>query len=154
MNTNDDLYEEVVEQEKTLQFSEFTSKTALKIGMSLIQRAENEHKAVTIDITRNGHQLFHYAFDGTSPDNDNWILRKAHVVNRFNMSSLRYRLKLEKSGKTIADLTHICATDYAVSDGSFPIIIRNVGVVGSITISGDIEDHALVVWGIKKYLSE
>ena len=40
--------------------------------------------------------------------------------------------------------------------GAFPITIKNVGVVGTITISGllDNEDHDLVVWGIEDYLKK
>ena len=35
-----------------------------------------------IDIRRHGHQLFHAALPGTTPDNDRWIERKIRVVER------------------------------------------------------------------------
>jgi uncharacterized protein (UPF0303 family) len=146
---------EVEEQEKHLKFQEFTSETALRIGMSLIERAKVENKVITIDITRNGHQLFHYAFEGTSPDNDQWVLRKNRVVNRFNISSLHFRLKLESSGSSV-EAKRLNPAEYAATGGAFPIIIMNVGVVGTITVSGlaDTEDHAMVAWSIDKYLTK
>jgi uncharacterized protein (UPF0303 family) len=155
MTAVDNQMKEVEEQEKRLQFQEFTSETALNIGMSLVERAKAENKVITIDITRNGHQLFHYAFEGTSPDNDQWVLRKNRVVNRFNTSSLHFRLKLESSGSSLA-AKQLEPTEYAASGGAFPIIIRNVGVVGTITVSGlaDTEDHAIVAWAINNYLTK
>lgn len=155
MTTIEDQIKELEEQEKHLQFQEFTSETALKIGMSLIERAKTENKTIIIDITRHDHQLFHYAFEGTPPDNDKWVLRKNRVVNLFNISSLLFRLKLESSGSSL-EARKLNPDECAATGGAFPIIIRNVGVVGTITISGleDTEDHALVVWAINKYLTK
>jgi uncharacterized protein (UPF0303 family) len=50
---------------KKLQFSEFTNETALTLGLTLVEKARHKEKGVTIDITRNRQQLFHYAFPGT-----------------------------------------------------------------------------------------
>lgn len=142
------------EQEKYLHFNEFTSETALKIGLSLVDRAKKENKVITIDITRCGHKLFHYAFDGSSPDNEQWIVRKNRVVNRFNKSSLHFRIKLIKSGKSLEEKYFVSSSEYAPYGGAFPIIIRNAGIIGTITVSGltQEEDHEMVVWAINQYL--
>ena len=65
----------------------FSNETACAVGLSLVEIARSEGKSVTVDVRRNGHQLFHFALPGTAPDNDHWILRKARVVNRFGHSS-------------------------------------------------------------------
>ncbi len=73
------LEKEILEleiQEKELQFNSFSNSDALNIGLKLIEKARQEKKCITIDITRSGQQLFHYAFEGTSSDNDQWIIRK------------------------------------------------------------------------------
>jgi len=149
-----ELLKELEKQEHELQFIEFTSVTALDIGMRIIEKAKKYNLTITTDITRNGHQLFHYAFDGTSPDNDQWIIRKNRVVNRFNKSSYHVGIELQESGKTIEESWLLSAFEYAAHGGAFPIIIKNVGVVGTITVSGlaEKDDHALVISVIKEFL--
>jgi uncharacterized protein (UPF0303 family) len=154
MNNYQELLRELEVQEKELQFSEFTSKTALKIGMDLVEKGQKGNKVITIDITRNGHQLFHYSFDGTSPDNDQWVIRKNRVVNRFNMSSYHMSIFLQSEGKTLEEKFLLSSQEYARYGGAFPIIIKNVGAVGTITVSGltQEEDHAMVVGAIGDFL--
>jgi uncharacterized protein (UPF0303 family) len=154
MSEIEELIKELEKQEKELQFSEFTNVTALEIGLKLIEKAKKEKKVVTIDIHRNGHQLFHYSFEGTSPDNDQWIIRKNKVVNRFNESSLHVGTRLLESGKSIEEKYMLSSFEYSPHGGAFPIIIKNAGVVGTITVSGlpQKEDHALVVAVIREYL--
>ncbi len=141
-------------EEETLQFETFTNRTALEIGLKLVERAQKEGKAITIDITRSGQQLFHHACEGTTPDNDQWIIRKCRVVNRFHKSSLRVGQSLLKAGKTIAERYYVDPLEYSAHGGAFPIIIRDVGVVGTIAVSGlaQEEDHAMVVEAIRQYL--
>jgi uncharacterized protein (UPF0303 family) len=154
MNNYEELLKIIEKQESELQFSEFTSETALKIGLALIETARAGSKKISIDITRNGHQLFHYSFEGTSPDNDQWILRKIKVVNRFNHSSFYIANQLLSTGKTLESWCEISSFEYAAHGGAFPIIIKNVGVVGTITVSGltQAEDHEMVVAVIKAHL--
>jgi uncharacterized protein (UPF0303 family) len=154
MNEQEQLIQELERQEEELQFSEFTSVTALEIGLKIIEKAKKEKQAVTIDIHRNGQQLFHYAFEGTSPDNDQWIIRKNRVVNRFHKSSLYVGTRLLQSGQSMEEKYLLNSLEYAPHGGAFPIRINKVGVVGTITVSGlpQKEDHALVVAVIRDYL--
>src|SRR3954471_8904590 len=123
-------------QEEVLQFSEFTNETALALGLALVETARSENKAVTIDVCRNGQQLFHYALPGTSPDNDEWIKRKNRVVNRYGHSSYYMGIYYKSRGTTLHERAFLDPAEYAAHGGSFPIIIKNVGVVGTITVSG------------------
>lgn len=150
----DELLRLIQEQEKKLQFAQFTNETALAIGLLLIEKAKKTNKRVTIDITRSGQQLFHYAFDGTTPDNDQWVIRKNRVVNRFHTSSFYIRNLLLSEGTTLEEKYELNSLEYAAHGGAFPMIIKNVGVVGTITVSGlpQEEDHALVVAALEEYL--
>ena len=154
MNSIEELLIILEKQEKELRFSEFTSETALKIGLKLVEKAKKNSKTISIDITRNNQILFHYSFEGTSPDNDQWIIRKNRTVNRFNKSSLQVGTMLKILGKTLEEKSHISSVEYSVNGGAFPIIIKGVGVVGTITVSGltEEEDHEMVVTEIKEYL--
>lgn len=156
MNDLNGVLDELERQEKELYFSEFTSETALEIGMRIVEKAKENGLVITTDITRNGHQLFHYAFDGTSPDNDQWIIKKNRVVSRFNKSSYHVGIELQKSGKSIEERSLLSSFEYAAHGGAFPIIIKNTGVVGTITVSGlaQKDDHELVVSVIKEFLDK
>lgn len=148
------LFEEILEQEKTLIFKEFNSKTALDIGSMLVEKGKNLGEKIEIDISKFDQQLFHYSFDNTSNDNGQWIKRKNNVVKRFFKSSLHIGIKLKLENKTLEEKYLLSSMDYATYGGAFPIIINNSGVIGTITVSGlrQIEDHNLVVETIKEYL--
>lgn len=154
MNTLDAQLKDIEKQEQDLKFTKFDNNIALKLGLMLIEKGKKLTKPITIDVNKNGHQLFHYSFEGTSPDNDEWVRKKNNVVNRFYRSSLYIGLKLKLANKSIEEKYLISSKEYAPYGGSFPIIIKNTGIIGTITVSGlsQEEDHNLVVETIKEYL--
>ncbi len=151
-----DLLEQLLQEEQELQFKRFNEETAWQIGKQLVERARTEILPVTIDITRGEHQLFHASLPGTSADNDEWIKRKVRLVNRFGHSSFYMGQLLKSKDKVIEEAYLISESDYAPHGGCFPIIIKETGVVGTITVSGlaQEDDHKLVVQEIKKYLAQ
>src|SRR5690242_11663397 len=98
-----DLLETLLEQEERLRFETFTNDTAYALGTRMVEVARAEGKAVTIDIRRNGQQLFHVALASTSADNDAWIQRKNRVVNRFGHSSFYVGRRYALRGTTIRE---------------------------------------------------
>lgn len=148
--------ESLLKEESELQFSSFSSVDALNLGSLLIKEASTRGVAISIDIEMNSHQLFHYSFDGTSPDNDAWIARKNRLVRRFRHSSMYMSRLLAERGKTIKEAYLVDEADYAPHGGAFPLIIRGVGVVGTITVSGlhQAEDHKMVTDAISGYLRD
>lgn len=148
---NSQLYTMLEEQESLLQFSEFTNEAALKIGLLLVERARKNGKSIVIDIERYNQKLFHYAFDGTSPNNDYWIEGKKRLVNRFYHSSLYSALKIrEGSMPSYSEL------GIYISGGAFPIILKNSGIIGTIAVSGlpEEDDHGYIVDALKEYLGK
>ncbi len=154
--TKDILLHKYTSELQTLNFDEFTSETALDIGNSLIDIAKNNGYQITIDISRFNHQLFHFSFDGTTPDKDLWITRKKNVVKHFFTSSIYMATKLERDNTTLSKKYGLSDEKYAAIGGSVPIIVRSVGVIGAITVAGlaPEEDHSLVVTAIKEYLKK
>ena len=146
---------DIEKQEQDLKFIKFDNNIALDLGLMLIEKGKKLNKPITIDITKNGHQLFHYSIEGSAPDNDEWVRRKNNVVNRFYRSSLYVGLKLKLANKSIEEKYLISSKEYAPYGGAFPIIIENVGVIGTITVSGlsQEDDHNLVVETIREYLN-
>ena len=145
---------EILEQERELQFARFTNADALRLGQIIVDIATRESLTIVVDIVRSGQQLFHAALDGTAVDNDRWVERKRRVVERFGHSSGLIRAQLATSGLDIEERHFVDAKEYSAFGGSFPVIVRDVGVVGALTVSGltQEEDHALAVRGIREFL--
>ncbi len=154
-NNYTELLKELLEQEQEIQFSSFSNDMAFAVGTALLEAAKSKGKPVTIDISRNGQQLFHFAMEGTSLDNEVWIKRKNNVVNRFGHSSFYMGISLESKGQSMEEKYLISSGEYAAHGGAFPLIVRGVGVVGTITVSGlpQQEDHELVVTTLKQFLA-
>ena len=146
---------ELAAQEEELQFSSFTNDDAWDLGSALVATARREQLPVAIDIARNGQQLFHAALPGTSADNDSWIARKSRVVNRFGHSSLYVREDALSRGTTAEEEFGLDPVLFAAHGGAFPILVRSVGPVGVVVVSGlpQVEDHRLVVEALRAHLA-
>ena len=155
MKTNNILEKLELEHEE-IQFKSFSNSLALKIGLRLVEKAEKENLILAIDITRNNHQLFHYSFAGTSSDNDAWIIRKNRVVNRFEKSSIYMKEFIKDKNSSLEKMYCLDSMEYAAFGGSFPIIIKDTGVIGTVTVSGlpDEEDHEFVVSVLREFIPE
>lgn len=152
----EDVLTKLLQEEQDLQFAKFNELTAWKLGSLLVELATDKGLAVTIDITRGEHQLFHASLPGTSADNDEWIKRKVRLVYRFGHSSFYMGQLLKSKGKRIEDSYLIPESQYAPHGGCFPVIVKNTGMVGTVTVSGlpQEEDHKLVVQAIREFLAK
>ena len=152
----DEILMELLQEEQELQFTKFNETTAWQIGSQLVERSVSNNLPVTIDITRGDHQLFHASLHGTSPDNDEWVKRKVRIVYRFQHSSLYMGQLLKSKGRRIEEAYLLPESEYAPHGGCFPIILRDTGMIGTITVSGlsQEEDHKLVVHAIRDHLAQ
>ena len=138
---------ELAAEEAELQFSTFDNDDAWALGAALVSTARSRDLPVAIDVSRNHHQLFHAALPGATPDNDGWIARKTRVVNRFGHSSLYMGQASREKGTTFEEQYGLDPELYAAHGGAFPILVRGVGQIGVVVVSGlpQVEDHRLVV---------
>ena len=152
----EDILKQLLQEEQELQFVSFHESIAWQVGRGLVERAQREGLPISIDITRGSHQLFHASLSGTSPDNDEWIKRKVRLVYRFGHSSFYVGQLLKSRGKRLEEAYLISENDYAPHGGCFPVLVKNTGMVGTITVSGlpQEEDHKLVVQAIRDYLAQ
>jgi uncharacterized protein (UPF0303 family) len=142
-------------EEEELQFATFTAEDAWELGAGLVTAARRSALPVAVDITRNRHQLFHAALAGATPDNDVWIRRKTRVVNRFGHSTLYLRQAARERGTTFEEQYGLDPLRYAAHGGGFPILVRGVGPVGVVVVSGlpQLEDHRMVVAALRERIS-
>jgi uncharacterized protein (UPF0303 family) len=147
--------EELAAEEAELQLPGFDEDDAWALGNALVDAARAAGAPVAIDIRRNGHQLFHAALPGSSPDNDRWIERKARVVDRFGHSSLYMRMLCEQDGTTLEEKFLVDGREFAAHGGAFPLLVRGVGPVGTVVVSGlpQVEDHRMVVAALREHLA-
>jgi uncharacterized protein (UPF0303 family) len=141
-------------EEEQLQFSSFTNDDAWELGTALRELARRQGAPVAIDLSRNHHQLFRAALPGATPDNDAWIERKQRVVHRFGHSTLHVRQSFVERGTTFEDALGLDPQRYAAHGGGFPVLVRSVGPVGVIVVSGlpQLEDHRLIVTALRAHL--
>jgi uncharacterized protein (UPF0303 family) len=145
----------VAAEERELVFARFTNDDALELGLLLAGKARARQLPVAIDVERSGQRLFHFAAAGTSPNNASWIERKKNLVRRTFQSSYGVGLRLAASGKTLSESMWPGAeAEYAAHGGCFPVVVRGVGFVGTVTVSGlpQRDDHDLVVEAIREFL--
>ena len=145
---------ELAAEEDDLQFAGFTNDDAWDLGSALVAAARDRGAPVAVDVSRHGHQLFHASLPGTSPDNDSWIQRKTRLVHRFGHSSLYVRQASVERGTTFEAEFGLDPALYAAHGGAFPVLVRSVGPVGAVVVSGlpQLEDHRMVVAAIRAHL--
>src|SRR3954453_1951243 len=146
---------ELAAEEQELQFGSFTNDDAWDLGSALVAAARERGAPVVVDVSRNGHQLFRAALTGSTPDNDAWIARKQRVVHRFGHSSLYVRQGGIEGGTTFEEEFALDPAQYAAPGGAFPVLVRSVGPVGVVAVSGlpQLEDHRMVVAAIRAHLA-
>jgi uncharacterized protein (UPF0303 family) len=142
--------ERITAQEKELQFAQFDTGSAWRLGSRLRDLAAGRSLPVVIDIRRFGQPLFYCALAGTSPDNAGWVRRKSNLVARFHRSSYAVGLSLKRQNTNLFDKYGLSEARYAAHGGSFPLVVAGAGVIGSVTVSGlpQRADHQLVVEGL------
>ena len=133
-------------QEAALRFDAFDLKAAFSLGKRLVKMATERDLGVAIDVTLHSMPAFYAALPGSTPDNANWIRRKRNMTLRYFRSSYACGLMLKKAGKTVAD-NGLSEVDFAPHGGSYPILVKDTGCIGAVTVSGlpQREDHNLVV---------
>ena len=145
MEVTEDL-ERVSLQERELQLTRMDEQMAWEIGMRLRTLAEERSLPIVVDVRRFGQPLFYTALKGTTPDNVSWVQRKSNVVARFHRSSYGVGLTMKSKNDSL-EARGLPINEYASHGGSFPLAVKDAGIVGSVTVSGlpQRADHELVV---------
>ncbi|MEV4142921.1 heme-degrading domain-containing protein [Amycolatopsis sp. NPDC049691] len=153
--TEADRLAQLAEQEERLQFTKFDNETALALGAQLLAAARERGLPVTVSVRRGGQRLFHAALPGTSADNDAWIDRKSRVVDRYGHSSFYVGTQFRAKGGSFEADSRLDPDEYAAHGGVFPVLVRGVGPVGTVGVSGlpQADDHAFVVEQLELFLA-
>lgn len=152
--TVEELVKVLEMQEEILQFSSFTNADAWELGTLVVMEARRLGISIAVRIRlNNGYTVFQYGMDGTNLYNEQWLTRKENTVRTMEQSSLRMYMNLRDSQESLEE-RFLDPREYAACGGGFPIRVEEVGVIGSIAVSGldHVSDHDLLVKCISKYL--
>lgn len=151
---NNDIVSELLAQEDELQLKQFNNQTAWELGSLIKQAAEKLSVAVSIEVYAFEHVIFSYSMPGTSKDNQEWIRRKRQSVMRFGHSSYYQGQYSASKNRDFEAQAHIDPKEYCAHGGSFPIRIKNCGLVGALTVSGLPQemDHQLAVDALREVI--
>lgn len=132
----------------------FDETTALRLGTILVDLALADRLPVVINIRSANRTFFHAALPGSAPLNDIWARRKSNTALTFHEPSLLVGLRHKDKGESLAK-HGLDMADFADHGGAVPIRVAGAGVVAVATVSGlpQVEDHKLVVCGIKALLA-
>jgi uncharacterized protein (UPF0303 family) len=138
---------QVAEQEAALVLQSFTLADAVGLGAIAQSRAESEELPIIIQVRHGRRIAFMVSLPGSSYDSENWIIRKAAVVEKFETSTMYQKLRYAERGTTFDQATGLSTQEFAAHGGGMPISVAHVGIVGSIYASGlpDVEDHEFLV---------
>ena len=136
-----------------LQFTRFTNDDAVALGQLLVQLGVGRNLPIAVSICKPNHILFRAALEGATPDNDYWLDAKSRTAARYLVPSLLVGLRGRRNGGRAEDNPKFDTSTHAAHGGSFPLYIRGVGPVATVTVSGlpQLEDHKLVVEALRTF---
>ena len=147
-------FEALLEEERALELSEFDTDAAMKLAMSVVNRAKANGKRVAVSVSVGRQILFQYGSVGLGPNADHWMRRKANVVYEYHMSSLAYAAKLENEQSNM-EIEARSGADFTAFGGAVPIRVKGAGVIGAIAMTGldHMDDHEHLVTAIKELMN-
>ena len=146
--------EELIKEERTREFPKFNADIAYDIGKYITDYSFKENKEISVEIFAYGKIMYRFSSDLSTQNHDLWLLRKRNVVLFFNHSSKYIYNKINKDQSVLVSKYGLNYEKYAAVSGSFPIIIKDCGLVGAITVTGltPDEDHQIVLEAIENNL--
>lgn len=146
----------LAEQECQLRYPEFTRKTALDLGIKILQMAQESYgKSAAIRIVEDGTTIFAYKMEGTSSENDWWMDKKLSVSRMTGMSSLRSYVEAQSG--------HLCPeweerpNNFATCGGCFPVFLTSGQKPWAyVLVSGmeHYEDHQIIADAMASQLNK
>lgn len=145
----------IIAQEKELVFERFDEDLAFEIGSTMRQLVKAMGKGAAVGVYLWDRTMFFGATAGAADGNRAWVERKCGLVKLMQKSSYRVVLERGDQPRVLANwaLDH---STYAIAGGAFPIIIRNVGIIGAAATSGlpERDDHEVSRGAIAKALGK
>ena len=147
MSTN---RQSALDDEKELSEAPWSREDLLELGNLIAADSQAKNLIVATAMFFHGQRVFQMGLDGTTADNDIWIMNKVNTVELTGHSSLAFRERIEDLKIQESELGFRSA-DLAVCGGGFPLT-TNGELVGIAVVSGlpHLDDHDLIVEHLRK----
>ncbi len=148
------LLDIVTQQEESLRLDHIDAAEAWQLGLVLRDLGLETGADVALRVSLLGAPVFHCGLGQPKPNFSRWIARKEKGTLECWKSSLRLKLEALTGGNQPED-HGFSAPEVVFCGGCFPLRLKNLGVVGAITVSGlsDTQDHQLAVDALAKFLN-
>jgi uncharacterized protein (UPF0303 family) len=155
MTTGGFSSKQLLEEEEVLKLPSLTNTDALEIGEIAVKLGKQRKLAIAIEVRIGEWVVFHASLDGSKPENDWWIARKARVVMLKHHSTLYERVSAEERGVDWHKENNLLDETHAIHGGGLPLITQDEGFIGVLLISGlpQVDDHLLGVEVLTEFLA-
>ena len=144
----------LLEEERILRLSSLANADAIEIGEIATILGNQRKLPITIQIRIGEWVVYQACLNGSKPENDLWIKRKAAVVSVKQHSTMYERVSAEERGVDWHIENNLQDETHAIHGGALPLI-TDEGFKGIIIISGlpQVEDHLFAVEVLTEFLA-
>ena len=145
---------QLLDEEQILRITALSNSDAMEIGEIATQIGKLRSLPITIEVRIGDWTVYHASLNGSRPENDLWIKRKAAVVNLKQHSTMYERVSAEERGVDWHKENNLRDETHAIHGGALPLI-TDEGFVGILIISGlpQVEDHLFAVEVLTEFLA-
>jgi len=154
MSTGGFTTNQLLAEESLLKLSTLSNKEAIEIGEIATDLGRERKLPIAIEVRIGEWIIYHASLEGSKPENDWWIRRKAAVVNLKQHSTMYERVSAEERGVDWHSENNLQDETHAIHGGAIPLI-TNEGFKGILIISGlpQVEDHLFAVEVLTEFLA-
>jgi len=154
MTTGGFSSKQLLEEEQILKLSSLTNSDAVEIGEIATALGDQKSAPITVQVRIGDWIVYHASLEGSKPESDWWINRKAAVVLLKQHSTMYERVYAEERGVDWHKENNLQDETHAIHGGALPLI-TDEGFKGILIISGlpQVEDHLFAVEVLTEFLA-
>jgi len=154
MTTGGFSSKQLIQEEQILRLPSLSVSDALEIGQVGTQIGINKKLPIAIEVRIGEWIVYHASLEGSKPENNWWISRKAAVVMLKHHSTMYERVSTEERGVDWHTENNLKDETHAIHGGALPLI-TDEGFKGILVISGlpQVEDHMFAVEVLTEFLA-
>jgi uncharacterized protein (UPF0303 family) len=154
MTTGGFSSKQLLDEELVLKLPSLTNSDTVEIGEIATTLGNQRNLPITIEVRIGDRMVFHASLEGSKPEHNWWINRKAAVVMLKQHSTMYERVSAEERGVDWHKENKLQDQTHAIHGGAIPLI-TNEGFQGIFIVSGlpQVEDHLFAVEVLTEFLA-